>query len=100
MIVAALVWLVAQEAPTTGSTTTDALIGYGVAAPLVAWLIWQLRTDRRTYGEDIDAHRKQLDLERQANRELYDRIIEAQQQMAPVLAQCLAVLERIARSEK
>lgn len=98
MLSVLLAWMVGSDAPATG--VSDALVGYGVAAPLVAWLIWQLRTDRTAYRADAQAHRDQLDLEREANRVLYERVIEQQAQLGPVLSRCLQVLEAAAEAER
>lgn len=94
MLLALLVWSAEAGSVDVG----EALIGYGVAAPLVAWLIWQLRSDRAAYVADVTAHREQLDLEREANRKLYDRIIEQQAAVAPILERAARALEQTAGS--
>lgn len=87
-------WLLAQQAAGTDAS----LIGYGVAAPFLGWLIWQLRTDRAAYKADVDDHRRQLDIERQANRELYDRIIAQQERLGPILERAARALEHSAET--
>lgn len=86
-------WLVAQVADDGAINIGQAIVSYGIAAPFVGWLIWQLRSDRKAYVDDIAAHREQLDLERKANRELYDRIIAQQERMAPILEQAARALD-------
>lgn len=90
--------LVAQVADTGAVDIGAALVSYGVAAPFVGWLIWQLRSDRKTYADEAAAHRTQLDAERQANRELYDRIIAQQERMAPILEHAAGALDQAARA--
>jgi len=75
------VWLVAQVADEGAINIGQALVSYGIAAPFVGWLIWQLRSDRKTYTEDREAIAADLAAERQANRQPYDRIIAQQERM-------------------
>lgn len=77
-----LSWLLAQAADSGGIDVGAALVSYGVAAPFVAWLIWQNRSTSN-----------QLEAERKANRELYDRIIAQQERMAPILEQAARALD-------
>jgi hypothetical protein len=57
----------------------------------------ELAEARATYEADIAAHRKQLDVERQANRELADRLVASSERFAPVLAQAAQIMETIAK---
>lgn len=86
-------WLVAQVADEGGINITQALVSYGIAAPFVGWLIWQLRSDRKAYNDDLAELRQHLDEERKANRDLYDRIIAQQERMAPILEQAARALD-------
>ena len=85
--------LIAQAADTGAINIGAALVSYGVAAPFVGWLIWQLRSDRKTYADEAAARATELAAERQANRELYDRIIAQQERMAPILEQAARALD-------
>jgi hypothetical protein len=100
------VWLLAQVAD-GGIDVGQALVSYGVAAPLVGYVLWDDRRRdkahveaRERYDADVAAHRTQLDLERKANRELYDRIIAQQERMAPVLEMAARALDHATGSQR
>lgn len=63
----------------------EAIVGYGVAFPLVAWLVWQLRSDRAAYRDDTKLLRTELSEERAANRELLERLIAQQAATIPIV---------------
>ena len=85
--------LLAQVADGGAINIGQAIVSYGIAAPFVGWLIWQLRSDRKTYADETAARIAELAAERQANRELYDRIIAQQERMAPILEQAARALD-------
>ena len=87
------VWLLAQAAPDDAINIGQAIVSYGIAAPFVGWLIWQLRSDRKAYNDDRAAFAAEIAAEGQANRELYDRIITQQERMAPILEQAARALD-------
>lgn len=93
-----VVWLLAQEvAVPVDLSTWDQFGPFAICFVLMAAAIgWLLRDRTRTkanYDADVQAHREQLDLERKANRDLYDRIIAQQDRMAPLLEQTARALD-------
>lgn len=53
-----------------------------------------LAATKRAYDEDVESHRRQLDAERQANRDMVDRLIASAERTAPILERAVHVMER------
>lgn len=91
----ALLVVLAQVEPTSSVPGGWAQFGFAgvLAAGIIGWLLKDRTRLKAEYDADIAAHREQLDLERKANRELYDRIIAQQERMAPILERAAHALE-------
>lgn len=79
-------WSLAQEAASSGTLNLSDLLGYGIAAPFIAYLLWD--------GRRKDRAKDEAD---QRITTLTERLLEQQAQGLPLLHEATATLAEATR---